>query len=694
MRSLRPLGWLFLASFTIAACGGGDEVSSGEGTGGKPTKNTGGSGGKSGNNNGGSGGTSNGGSDNGGSGGTSNGGSDNGGAGGTVSGGSSGSGGSGQQCSSGAQCDDGNECTNDSCSGGNCLNLPKEGGQTCAGGAKVCKAGLCVDPGCGDGIQQENEECDDGNDSNFDACTSACTKARCGDGFIQAGESCDDQNLDESDGCTSLCQKPGTSDGKGFDPGGDGSQGVKLDDKGNVIIDPATAVSKVTKPVIWISNSAEGTISKIDTESLQELARYCTAPGCASDPSRTTVGLSGDAVVANRAYSGIPSAVRIATDEVNCVDRNGNGVIDTWKGAGPVPPEFQWQAGQPNSPDECVLWWTNLSSYGSLPRAAGFDAEIGDKGELSVFVYVGLYNGSKVLRINAATGKVVKEIPVPGNPYGLVVDKDGNVWVQALAALVKIDVKNGDEVTSHPAQCMYGITADPQGRIYTSGYGDQCVRRYDPTTGENVVVGIPTGNGGGVAIDQNGHLWTGQQGVRIDTNTMQVLGTSQAGGHGWAIDANGIPWSIPLGGSYTAYKHDPNSAAPFNYQVAKPGVGTYTYSDMTGFQLVNAASKGGIFRKTFQGCGGGQTLFESLDMKLLAPPSTVTTVSVRVAPSVAELPAASWVKVATLPPDTTPIPLNLTGGAIQVELTMKSQDLNASPILSSLTLNEKNCAKE
>ncbi len=442
--------------------------------------------------------------------------------------------------------------------------------------------------------------------------------------------------------------------------------------------------------MIWIANSAEGTISKIDTQTLQEIGRYCTAPGCNGDPSRTTVGLSGDIVSANRSGR---SAARIATDEVNCIDRNGNGVIDTWKGAGPVPPQFQWQAGQPFSPDECVLWWTDLSAYGGLVRAAGFDAEIGEKGELSTYVYLGVFDTGKLLRLDATTGAVVKDIQVPGNPYGLVVDKDGNVWIQALSALVKVDVKNGDAVSTHPAQCMYGITADPQGRIYTSGYGDQCVRRYDPATGENVAIQIGR-NGGGVAIDQNGHLWTGQPtGVRIDTNSMQILGTAQAGGHGWAIDYDGRPWSIPIAGNHTAYRHDPNSGVPYSNQVAQPGLGTYTYSDMTGFQLINAASKGGIFRKTFQGCSP-DTLFESLDLKLLAPPNTATTVSIRVAPSVAELPNAAWKKVASLPPDVMPIPLNVSGGALQVEVAMKSQDLNASPILSSITLTQSNCGKD
>jgi cysteine-rich repeat protein len=420
---------LLLAGLLASGCGGADESTSNDdgssppimGSGGK--KNSGGSGGSSAGGSGGSsaGGSSSGGSSSGGSsaGGSSAGGSSNGGS----SNGGTNAGGSGQTgCTSGAQCDDGNECTNDTCSGGKCLNSPLDPPQACGGGAKVCKGGACVDPGCGDGIKQDNEECDDGNDNNFDTCTNACTLPACGDGVIQQGEDCDDQNADESDGCTSLCKKPGTSDGQTFDPGGDGSQGVKLDDKGNIIIDPNTAVSKVTKPVIWIANSGEGTISKIDTQTLQEIGRYCTAPGCKSDPSRTTVGLSGDAVVANRAKTGTPSAARIATDEINCIDRNGNGVIDTWKGSGPVPAQFQWKAGQPFSPDECVLWWTNLSSYGSLPRAAGFDAEIGEKGELSTFVYIGLYGGGKLLRLDGTTGAVVKDIKVPGNPYGLVVE--------------------------------------------------------------------------------------------------------------------------------------------------------------------------------------------------------------------------------------------------------------------------------
>jgi cysteine-rich repeat protein len=601
----------------------------------------------------------------------------------------------------GEACDDGNQVNNDGCT--NKCTLPACGdgilqpGEECDDGNSnnndAC-TNACKNPVCGDGFVGPGEECDDANQDNSDYCVQGCKAAKCGDGFVLSGiEQCDDKNTNEFDGCTSKCRVPGTVDGP-FDPTGEGSSGVKLDPNGNIIIDPNTSVSKKTSPLIWVANSQEGTISKIDTKTLQEVGRYCTAPGCKGDPSRTTIGLSGDAVVANR---GGGSMVKIASDIASCVDRNGNGKIDTWNGVGPVPAQFVWQAGQPFSPDECVLWWTDLKSYNNgaspYPRAAGFDAEIGNKGELSVYVYIGLYSTGQLLRVEAATGKIVKVIKVPGAPYGLAIDKDGSVWIQSGSALVKVDVKNNDAVSSYPAQCMYGIATDPLGRVYTSGYGDQCVRRFDPVTLKSDA--IPIGrNGGGVALDQNGHLWTGQPtGVRVDTNgpTLKILGTAKNGGHGWAIDYDNNPWSIPINGSFTAYKHDPSSAVPYNNQIAKPGAGTYTYSDMTGFQLTNAASKAGLFRKTFLGCGPN-TSFDALSFDLTAPPNTTTTISVRVAPDAASLANAAWQKIATVPPSKTPVTIKQSGGAIQIELALQSKDLNVTPILSTLDVQMSNCA--
>jgi hypothetical protein len=55
----------------------------------------------------------------------------------------------------------------------------------------------CREAECGDKlVWQEKEDCDDGNDNNFDACPNDCTKAECGDGELEGYEQCDGKELD------------------------------------------------------------------------------------------------------------------------------------------------------------------------------------------------------------------------------------------------------------------------------------------------------------------------------------------------------------------------------------------------------------------------------------------------------------------------------------------------------------------
>jgi cysteine-rich repeat protein len=60
---------------------------------------------------------------------------------------------------------------------------------------------------CGDGTQQDWEQCEDGNTVTTDACV-FCKNAICGDGFVWAGnEECDDANENENDLCLNNCTK-------------------------------------------------------------------------------------------------------------------------------------------------------------------------------------------------------------------------------------------------------------------------------------------------------------------------------------------------------------------------------------------------------------------------------------------------------------------------------------------------------
>jgi cysteine-rich repeat protein len=63
-------------------------------------------------------------------------------------------------------------------------------------------------PGCGNGVVEDGEECDQGTaNSNTarDACRTDCTKAHCGDRVVDTGEACDDGNAWGGDGCTPIC---------------------------------------------------------------------------------------------------------------------------------------------------------------------------------------------------------------------------------------------------------------------------------------------------------------------------------------------------------------------------------------------------------------------------------------------------------------------------------------------------------
>ncbi|MDQ2645622.1 MAG: DUF4215 domain-containing protein [Myxococcota bacterium] len=96
--------------------------------------------------------------------------------------------------------------------------------QACEG---RCVSGACVGMACGNGALDGDEECDDGNENDYDDCTSLCEAPICGDGLKRLGEEeCDDGNDDEHDDCTNDCKRAVCGDGlvqEGFEECDDGN---------------------------------------------------------------------------------------------------------------------------------------------------------------------------------------------------------------------------------------------------------------------------------------------------------------------------------------------------------------------------------------------------------------------------------------------------------------------------------------
>ncbi|HVK84312.1 MAG TPA: DUF4215 domain-containing protein [Kofleriaceae bacterium] len=109
-------------------------------------------------------------------------------------------------CAQGDVCLEGRKCisTDDATA---CLGTPA--GTACSTArvaAGVCGDAVCIAPGCGNGVVETNEMCDDGNTTLDDGCSADClSDERCGNGVVDFHEACDDGNHLSADGCSSTC---------------------------------------------------------------------------------------------------------------------------------------------------------------------------------------------------------------------------------------------------------------------------------------------------------------------------------------------------------------------------------------------------------------------------------------------------------------------------------------------------------
>ena len=480
---------------------------------------------------------------------------------------------------------------------------------------------------------------------------------------------------------------PADDDGSGDEEGQDvplvpdpaTSSGVTVDGDGDLVLDPDEV--SVLLAHIWVANSPEGTVSKIDTVTGVEVARYRTGPGN-PDPSRTTVGLDGDVVVANR---GGASAIRIHAETERCPDVNGDGMVRTSTGPTDVLP---W--GQ----DECVLWFHAFPT-GALARAAAHDFVLDPDGVAHASVWIGLYNAQKLVRLDVETGAVLSEVDIAGHcPYGLAFDgSDQVLWgfSACSGSLIRLDVDTLTWSTvALPSGCAYGITVDPEGRVWTSG--GSCVARYTPATQAWNTVTIGTSNRG-IAHDGQGSIWVADTsfGVhRLAATTMATQASIPLGGGGFvgmAVDFYHRIWAISQAGS-RAHRIDPSTLASVSFPT---GSNPYTYSDMTGFQLQNAAPPMGTFVAVLEGCGE-QAEWRRLVWTASTPSGTYVRFRARTAPDRASLAAAPLVAIAKQPSDTSPAELGATLEAaapgssrarfLELELVLYSIDAAITPEVS------------
>ncbi len=217
----------------------------------------------------------------------------------------------------------------------------------------------CVTPGPGMGGTESGTSSADG------PSTSAPTSMGASSTTEQAsadGESGDSTTTPIDPGTTGPTTGPDdTTTGPTTGTTGEGTTGEGTTGEGTTgepvcpTVGPA-GLPGVNPQTIWISNSAQSTISKIDTTTMTEEGRYITRPDSNGNPSRTSVSLDGDAAVANRSGG----LTKYFGDTADCVDQNGDGVVTTSSGGLDVVPWDQ---------EDCRAWHLPLNYTSQRPVA-------------------------------------------------------------------------------------------------------------------------------------------------------------------------------------------------------------------------------------------------------------------------------------------------------------------------------------
>jgi streptogramin lyase len=616
-------------------------------------------------------------------------------------------------------CDDGEECTVDRC-----------------------------DPGADECSHVEMPRDDDGD--GFNACPDDCDDT---DPDIHPGarEFCDavDQDCDgrtdeglrsECDDCRPGCKRvdiPGEVTG-GWQLSPENSGSVEVDGSGALVLSSETS----ERFDAWIALSDDGKVTKVDTRDGRQLARYDSVlsgpsnraqpPNAACDhtsesepengncPSRTAVDLQGAVYVANRAFGHQGTVTKIAGFPADCVDRDGDGAIETStdvNGSGRIDSQVAGEfLGQS---DECLLWTVDVGGMDSVPRAVAVAAD--------GTVWVGLHGESRVVQLDPKDGRELASVTVPGlRPYGAAIDGNGTLWLTAVATgqIVSVDTRTrtaGKAVTAPSVESgcpsSYGVAIDYKDRVWIAGLTCPHAFRYDPTAGSWMVVELPdSGVTRGITADDQGRVFVAaswaflnfdpspDEGLFVESSPpltrltrfraddggdLRVWGTALdplpgGGAIGVGLDDQARAWLVNQD-SGSATRVDTDTGEVKHYEV---GNFPYTYSDFTGFALRRITAPTGFIREVIEGCPMGPTEWEHATVDASLPAGAQLQVRMRTAPSAEQLDVRAWFgpwEGTELDLVRAPGPLP-TDRFLEVEARMVSGDRTSTPALREVVV--------
>ena len=455
-----------------------------------------------------------------------------------------------------------------------------------------------------------------------------------------------------------------------------------------------------TFPFIWIAASNKGTIIKIDTLTGQVMAEYSTNPDNRAfpNPSRTTVALDGSVWVGNRGES---SVAHVGLPELGqCIDRNGNGFIETSAAQNDIRP---WpnangadnNGGVSTAADECILHYVRIRE--TVPRHVSVDRD----GNIWVGGYEGSFSNCFEL-LDGRTGAILRQVCFSCGGYGGFVDANGILWSSGLGPVLRWDPAQ----PTSTARCLgvqeaYGLAIAADGTVYANQAWQDRIWRI--SSDGNTITNFPRGSGcaQGLAIDANNQIWSSSSRHcattrvshrKTDGSLVGYLDGVPLGSTGVAVDAQGKIW-VAADQASQAFRIDPTKGplgadgvtrvGAVDLVVNLPEAFPYNYSDMTGWVALRSTARQGswsVIQDAQLNNAEWGILSWNTEPQASLPPGTSVVVEVRTANTVPALGPSPWLTVQN------GVAFERFGRYMQVRVTLKLGNSTVSPVLSDLRI--------
>ncbi len=453
---------------------------------------------------------------------------------------------------------------------------------------------------------------------------------------------------------------------------------------------------------IWVALSGRNTAVRINTDHVDADGRvtlaesaagsgavygeYRTAPqGQPADPSRTTVDQNGDVWVGNRAQGtgGLGSVVKLSATPTGTTSTgvwNGSNFnVLEWSNAGAA----DTNGGTSTAADSAVSLYVRTA--GTNVRTIAVDKNND--------VWVGGYSDKEHQLIDGDTGAAKSAIVNLGSNsgYGGLVDGNGVLWSAGWAngSLSRYDPATNIQTDHVVGGGSYGLAVDGEGNIYNTHLSNS-VSKLD-SAGNLLWTKSYTGGSSyrGIAVTPDGDLWIGNSGsntvTRLDKDgNWKANIVVESGPMGISVDSKGKVWATNYN-SNSVSRIDPNAgtfgAVDLTIELGA-GASPYNYSDMTGTVVAGTTNPSGTWRKVMDGGAGASwdALFWNEEDEGAIPDTTGILVEARVSDDM-----LTWTDYLSYGSGDL---IGLSGRYLEIRATLsRPGSSNLTPVLSDLRIN-------